>query len=77
MFNGIEVRRIRGQIFEGMSGVKQSLLNILSFVESGIVHDHHGAWREFGQAFLYRPSMENITVDGALKETHCESGGAQ
>jgi hypothetical protein len=26
---------------------------------------------------LYRPSMENLTVDVALKETHCESGGAQ
>ena len=65
----------RGHKFEGMSGADHRLLGILSFVERGVVHDHHGAWRASRQQFLHRPGMENLTVNSAIEQTGSEQGG--
>ena len=67
MFDGVEVRGVRGEVFEGVAGVAQGILNVGSFMESGVIQDNHGGWRELRQEDVLNPGEEDIGVDAAFK----------
>ena len=39
MFDGIEIRGVRGEVFEGVTGVAQGVLNIGPFMEGGVIEE--------------------------------------
>lgn len=68
MFDGIEIGRIGREVFKGMPGLTQSILNISPFMEGGIIQDNDGGWRELGQEDVLDPGQKDIGVDAAFKE---------
>ena len=68
MFNGVEVRRVSGQVFELVPGFGDDILDILSLVESGVVHHDDASRRKFGQQVLHGPCPENISMNVCLEQ---------
>ena len=51
------------EVLENMSRIGDRLLCVAALVKAGIVHDRHGPWRRFGDAFAGDPGMNDIAVD--------------
>ncbi|CDH06796.1 conserved hypothetical protein [Xenorhabdus bovienii str. oregonense] len=39
------------------------MYRVMSFIETRIIHNDHGATRKFWQSILGNPSMKNIGID--------------
>ncbi len=55
-----------------MSGVEDSILYILSFVKSGVIHDNDAVGRKFRKQVLHDPRIENIGIDVRVEQTNRE-----
>lgn len=69
MLNRTEVGRIGGEIFKGMTGLMQGLLNISPFMESGVIEEDDGGWGQLGQEDVLDPGQKDIRIDTAFKKT--------
>jgi len=69
VFDGVEIRRIRREVVQGMASLTQGVLNVLAFVEGGVIQDNHSGRGELREENLMNPGEEGIGVDAALKET--------
>jgi hypothetical protein len=63
VFDGIEIGAVGGEIFEGMVGAGAGLLDVLAFVEGGVVHDDHASLGQLGQEILPDPGSEDLGID--------------
>jgi len=45
VFDGVEIGRIKRQVFQGVANLAERVLNIGSFVEGGVIEDNHGGGR--------------------------------
>jgi hypothetical protein len=68
MLNGIEFRGVRRSVFKRMAERKQCQLCLLTFMESGIIHDDDRAVRQLGDQLAHCPSMKDLAVDIAVKQ---------
>ena len=59
VLDGIEIGGIRRQVFPGVAGLAKGVLDVLPFVESGVVQDDHGGGRQLGQEDLTEPGEED------------------
>ena len=60
-----------------MTGVAQGILNVGSFMESGVIQDNHGGWRELREEDVLNPGEEDIGVDAAFKKTDRDQAKAK
>ena len=72
MLNGIQVRGIGWKKLQGMSGIGDSLLSVLSFVESGVVPHDDGFGRQLRDEIFYYPCLKDVAVDVARTERYGE-----
>jgi len=72
VFDGIEIRRIGRQVFQSVTGLTKGVLNILVFVEGGIIQDDHGGGGQLREKNRIDPGEEGIGVDTGLEEADGE-----
>ena len=68
VFDGVEIGGIRRQVFQGVTGLMEGVLDVLAFVESGVVQDNHGGGRQLGEEDLVDPGEEDLGVDAGFKK---------
>ena len=66
MFNGIEVRAIRGEKSEAVSVRFDGVLRVLPLMESGVIHHNHGFLRQYGEQLLGDPGMKGRAVHACI-----------
>lgn len=44
VLDGVEVWRVRREVFEDVTGLAKGLLNIGALVESGVIEEDNGGW---------------------------------
>jgi hypothetical protein len=69
VFDGVEIRAVGGEIFEGMVGAGYGMLGVLSFVEGGVVHDDDASCGQLGQEILPDPGSEDIGIDSGAEQS--------
>jgi hypothetical protein len=69
VFDGIEIRAVGGEIFEGMVGADYDLLGVLSFVEGGVAHNDDASCGQLGQEILPEPGSEDIGIDSEAEQS--------
>ena len=69
VLDGVEVWRVRREVFEDVTGLAKGLLNIGAFVEGGVIQDDNGGRGQLGQEDVLNPGEEDIGVDTAFKKT--------
>ena len=52
-----------------MTGLAEGVLNVLAFVEGGVIEDDHGGGRQLGEEDLVDPGEEDLGVDAGFEET--------
>jgi len=77
VLDGIEIGGIRRQVFPGVAGLAKGVLDVLPFVESGVVQDDHGGGRQLGQEDLTEPGEEDLGVDAGFKKADGDELGTQ
>lgn len=55
-----------------MTGLKQSLLGVLAFRESGVIHHDNGLRGELGNEVVDSPSREDIPLNVSVKQGNRE-----
>ena len=68
VLDGIEIRGIRRQVFEGMAGLTERVLEVLPFVEGGVIENDHGSGWPLGEEDVVGPSKEDFGVDAGFKK---------
>ena len=68
VLNGVEVGRIRREIFEGVAGLAEGVLNVGAFVESGVVQDDHGDGGKLRQEDVANPGEKDVRVDAGFEQ---------
>ena len=68
VLNGVEVGRIRREIFESVAGLAEGVLNVGAFVESGVVQDDHGGGGKLRQEDVANPGEKDVRVDAGFEQ---------
>ena len=69
VFDGVEIRGIGWEVFEGVAGLAKGVLNVGAFVEGGVIHDDHGGRWQLWEENLVDPGEEDLGVDAGFKQT--------
>ena len=67
MLDGIEIRRIRGEVQKIMSCLFKGIFHCFPFVKSGIVQNDNTPLRKLGNEILDHPMIKDLCVDGRVK----------
>lgn len=70
VLDGIEIGRIRRQVSPGVAGLTECVLDVLPFVEGGVIEDDHGGGRQLRKEHAVGPSEEDLGVDAGFKKAN-------
>ena len=68
VLDGIEIWGIRRQVFQGVAGLTAGVLDVLPFVEGGVIEDDHGGGRQLRKEHVVGLSEEDLGVDTGFKK---------
>ena len=77
MLDGVEIWRVRGQVFQLVLCLLTLSLHGRAFMERCVVHYNHALGWQFRQQILLDPGGENFRVDIPLEGTQGQQGCSQ
>ena len=77
MLDGVEIWRVRGQVFQLVLCLLKLSLHGRAFTERCVVHYNHALGWQFRQQILLDPGNENFRVDIPLEGTQGQQGCSQ